>query len=274
MGASGQNFLQAWARYNGDLVLPNIFSIFGKTADQYAFKAPTAMSEPIRLAKRVAELQRCSRRDAELFIQGGWVQVDGVVVEQPQHMVAAEQVTVDPNAQLAAIEQVSMLMHRLVLDTHILPTAQTHSTADHSGTRPHARHFAKLSEVLPLEPQASGLVIFTQDRRFAGHMQEDGDRFEQEFIVETEGEIAPYGLQRLRSGLSFNGRAIAPAQVSWQNEVRLRFALKDVRPGQLESMCNDVGLAVVAIKRIRIGRIPLAKIVPGEWRYLDGRERF
>ena len=239
------------------------------------------MSEPIRLAKCVAELQRCSRRDAELFIQGGWVQVDGVVVEQPQHMVAAEQVKVDPNAQLAPIEQVSMLMHRLELDTHILPTAHSHSTSDHSGIQLHARHFAKLSEVLPLEPQASGLVIFTQDRRFAGHMQEDGDRFEQEFIVETEGEIAPYGLQRLRSGLSFNGRAVPPMQVSWQNEVRLRFALKGVRPGQLESMCNDVGLAVIAIKRIRIGRIPLAKIAPGEWRYLDflgqtplGRERF
>ena len=232
------------------------------------------MSEPIRLAKRVAELQRCSRRDAELFIQGGWVQVDGVVVDQPQHMVSSEQIKIDPNAQLTAIEQVSMLMHRPELELEMLPSTQTHSAADYSGIRLHARHFAKLSEVLPLEPQASGLVVFTQDRRFAGHMQEDGDRFEQEFIVETEGDIAPYGLQRLRSGLSFNGRAITPSQVSWQNEVRLRFALKGVRPGQLESMCNDVELAVVAIKRIRIGRIPLAKIVPGEWRYLDVRERF
>ncbi len=232
------------------------------------------MSEPMRLAKRVADLQRCSRRDAELFIQGGWVQVDGVVIEQPQHMVLSERVEVDPNAQLAPIALVSMLMHRPELEVALLPTARTHAAADHSGIHLHARHFAKLSEVLPLEPQASGLVIFTQDRRFAGHMQEDGDRFEQEFIVETEGEIDPHGLQRLRSGLSFNSRALAPSQVSWQNEVRLRFALKGVQPGQLESMCNDVNLAVLAIKRIRIGRIPLAKMVLGEWRYLDGRERF
>ncbi len=235
---------------------------------------PIRAAEPMRLAKRVAELQRCSRRDAELFIQGGWVQVDGVVVEQPQFLVGAQAIKIDPNAQLVPIELVSMLMHRLPLYTHILPTAQTHSATDYSGIRLHARHFARLSEIFTLEPLASGLVIFTQDRRFAGHMQEDGDRFEQEFIVETEGDIVPYGLQRLRSGLSFNGRPIAPSQVSWQNEVRLRFALKGVKPGQLESMCNDVGLAVIAIKRIRIGRIPLAKIAPGEWRYLDGRERF
>ena len=232
------------------------------------------MFQPIRLAKRVADLQRCSRRDAELFIQGGWVQVDGVVVDQPQHMVCSEQIKIDPNAQLVAIEQVSMVMHRPELTLDMLPSARMRSAADHSGIQLHTRHFSKLSEVLPLEPQASGLVIFTQDRRFAGHMQEDGDRFEQEYIVETEGEIDPHGLQRLRSGLSFNGRVIAPSQVSWQNEVRLRFALKGVRPGQLESMCNAVNLAVLAIKRIRIGRIPLAKMALGEWRYLDGRERF
>ena len=232
------------------------------------------MFQPIRLAKRVADLQRCSRRDAELYIQGGWVQVDGVVVEQPQHMVCSEQIKIDPDAQLVAIEQVSMLMHRPELELDMLPSARMRSAADHSGIQLYTRHFSKLSEVLPLEPQASGLVIFTQDRRFAGHMQEDGDRFEQEYIVETEGDIAPYGLQRLRSGLSFDGRAVAPSQVSWQNEVRLRFALKGVRPGQLESMCNAVNLAVVAIKRIRIGRIPLAKMALGEWRYLAGRERF
>ena len=232
------------------------------------------MSEPIRLAKRVAELQRCSRRDAELYIQGGWVQVDGVVVDQPQSLIAEQQVKIDPNAQLAPIALVSMLMHRAELEVDTLPSARTRSAVDPSGVPLHTRHFSKLSEVLPLEPQASGLVIFTQDRRFAGHMEEDGDRFEQEYIVETEGEIDPYGLQRLRSGLSFNGRAIATSQVSWQNEVRLRFALKGVRPGQLESMCNAVNLAIVAIKRIRIGRIPLGKMALGEWRYLAGRERF
>ena len=105
------------------------------------------MSEPMRLAKRVADLQRCSRRDAELYIQGGWVRVDGVVVEQPQHMVLSEHVEVDPNAQLAPIALVSMLMHRPELELELLPTASTRSAADHSGIHLHARHFAKLSEV-------------------------------------------------------------------------------------------------------------------------------
>ena len=37
-----------------------------------------------RLAKRVAAMLSCSRREAELYIEGGWVRVEGVVVEEPQ----------------------------------------------------------------------------------------------------------------------------------------------------------------------------------------------
>jgi len=35
-----------------------------------------------------------------------------------------------------------------------------------------------------------------------------------------------------------------------------------------------VGLQVVAIRRIRIGKIPLSKMPAGAWRYLPVSERF
>ena len=88
------------------------------------------------------------------------------------------------------------------------------------------------------------------------------------------GVFAPYGLARLRHGLSYRGRALPPCQVSWQNEVRLRFALKGVQPGQLRDVCRQVGLEVVAIRRLRIGRVSLAKMPVGAWRYLPVGERF
>ena len=45
------------------------------------------MTEPIRLAKRLAEMLPCSRSEAEQYIKGGWVTVDGGVVEEPQFKV-------------------------------------------------------------------------------------------------------------------------------------------------------------------------------------------
>ena len=50
------------------------------------------MTEPIRLSKRLAELVGCSRREAELYIEGGWVQVDGQTVEAPYFKVQTQRI--------------------------------------------------------------------------------------------------------------------------------------------------------------------------------------
>src|SRR5690606_6980649 len=134
----------------------------------------------------------------------------------------------------------------------------THWPEDPSGVRLLQRHFHRLTPLVPLDAEASGLVVLTQDGRVWRRLTEDVDQIEQEYVVETSGEIAPYGLSRLNHGLHYNGRALPPCKVSWQNEFRLRFALKGVQPGQLRDVCAQVGLDVVAIRRIRIGKVPLA----------------
>ena len=69
------------------------------------------MTEPVRLAKRVIELTQCSRREAEQYIEGGWVLVDGAVVEAPQFMVTTQQVALHPGATLAPVEPATLMLH-------------------------------------------------------------------------------------------------------------------------------------------------------------------
>jgi 23S rRNA pseudouridine2604 synthase len=240
------------------------------------------MTEPVRLTKRVIELTACSRQEAEQYIQGGWVLVDGEVIDEPQFKVLEHKVELDPGATLAATEPATILLNKpAAFDSEAgtnpasrLLTAAARFAGDPTGIRLLRRHFFRLKPIIPLEREASGLQVFTQDPRLLHRMREDANRIEQEFIVEVAGEIAPYGLRRLCHGLSFNGRNLPPIKVSWQNEIRLRFALSGVQPGQLKSMCADVGLEVIAMKRIRIGRVPLAKMPSAEWRYLPSQERF
>ena len=70
------------------------------------------MSEPIRLAKRVAALRGCSRADAERYVEDGWVSVDGVVIDRPQHKVTTEVVTIAADASLAPPEPATLLLHK------------------------------------------------------------------------------------------------------------------------------------------------------------------
>jgi 23S rRNA pseudouridine2604 synthase len=152
--------------------------------------------------------------------------------------------------------------------------ADTRAADDRSGIHLLKQHLVRLTPCTPLDTNASGLLVFTQDWRVARKLVDDAATVEQEYIVEVAGELVPDGLKRLNHGLSFNGRALPPIKVSWQNETRLRFALKGAQPGQIVHMCKNVGLQVLSMKRIRLGRIAMAKLPPGQWRYLLPHERF
>lgn len=239
------------------------------------------MTPPVRLSKRLVELISCSRKEAELYIAGGWVMVDGQVVDKPQFMVSQqEKIELDPEASLVPVTPVTILFHQpLVADIDAnsaqqLIRADTRAADDPSGIHITKQHFARLKQGIALEQNASGLLVFTQDFRVARKLIDDAATIEQEYIVEIAGELPPDGLKHLNHGLSFNGRVLAPIKVSWQNETRLRFALKGAQPGQIAHMCKSVELQVLAMKRIRIGRMSMAKLQPGLWRYLMPYERF
>jgi 23S rRNA pseudouridine2604 synthase len=240
------------------------------------------MSDPVRLAKHVADLVRCSRVEAEQYIKGGWVSVDGRVVEDPARLVSTEVVALDPDAQLEAVEPATVLLHKPVGYDAIkgrkaaagLVKPETRWPDDPSGVRLLERHFHRLMPLMPLDTDDSGLMVLTQDGRVRRRLTEDRNEIEQEFVVEVSGQIAPYGLHKLNQGLQYRGRPLRPCKVSWQNEFRLRFALKGVQSGQLRDVCAQVDLDVVAIRRIRIGKVSLARMPVGMWRYLPVGERF
>ncbi|SDU24342.1 rRNA pseudouridine synthase [Geopseudomonas guangdongensis] len=237
------------------------------------------MSDPVRLSKRLAELLPCSRREAELYIEGGWVSVDGQTVEEPQFKVQPGQdVVLLPGARAESQPPLTLILHKpagvSVEQAQALLGAATRSTDDASGQRLLKRHLQRLSTPLALENSASGLLVMTQNWGVIRKLTDDFSKIEQEYIVEVDGSLSEEQLKRLQFGLSYRGRPLTPCKVSWQSETRLRFALKAPQPGQLQHMCQAVGLQVQGIRRIRIGRLAMAKLPAGQWRYLGAHERF
>ena len=235
------------------------------------------MNDPIRLSKRLIELTGCSRREAELYIEGGWVTVNGEVVEAPQYKVSQEKVVLLPNASASRQEPATLLLH--IASGHAADKQeaalgpQNHWTEDRA-RRPLQQHFKNLRSCVPLQAGAHGLHIVTQDWRVERKLRESLSKLEQEYIVEVEGSLSPTQLKRLQHGLTFNGSPLAPCKVSWQNETHLRFALKNPLPGQLVFMCQSFKLRVLTLKRIRVGAVAMAKVPSGQWRYLAPGERF
>jgi len=236
------------------------------------------MTDPIRLSKRLIELVGCSRREAELFIEGGWVTVDGEVIDEPQFKVGEQKVELDKDAKATAPEPVTILLNApagMDVDSAMQTlSAETLSEEHRYGKRPLRGHFLRLTASADLQPKASGLLVFTQDWRILRKLTDDAGKLEQEFVVEVTGEMPSNGLDRLKRGITVKGVSLPACKVSWQNETRLRFAIKNPAPGILQRLCDAVGLHVGSVKRLRIGGVSMGKLPLGEWRYLAASERF
>ncbi|QAU33705.1 rRNA pseudouridine synthase [Janthinobacterium sp. 17J80-10] len=235
--------------------------------------------DTVRLAKRVAENFHCSRTEAANYIEGGWVTVDGSVIEEPGFRVAPQaQLQLLPGAVAAPVQPVTIVLHKPpgiapeVAMQLIIP--ENRSEDDRSGIRLLRRHQADLALPAPLEADASGLLVLTQDWRVKRKLTEDALRIEHEIIVDVTGNPPPDSLARLNRSLTFQGKVLPPMKVSWQNESRLRFAVKAPPPGLIAFACASIGLKPVAVRRIRLGRLPMAGLKVGQWRYVQEYERF
>jgi 23S rRNA pseudouridine2604 synthase len=262
-------------------------------------------SEGERLSKRIMQLRDCSRREAEQYIEAGFVRVDGVVVQEPQFRVTTQNVAVDAHASLLNLLSVTLILNKPVgwtdgleplptqkpvtqrasqqarkgpQNVRTLLTAEHHSKHDHSGVRFLKSHLAKLDASVPLEYEASGLVAFTQDFRVQRKLMEDMAFIEQELIVDVRGEVASDALRPIERAMRDERLRLPDFKISVGSanpeRSKLRLAVKGSQLGLAPYLCELAGLEILALRRIRLGRVSLGDLEEGAWRYLAEGERF
>ncbi|WP_439654802.1 pseudouridine synthase [Trinickia terrae] len=252
-------------------------------------------SETMRLSKRMSELGLCSRREADEWIEKGWVLVDGERVDTLGAKVhVGQHIEIVANARAAQAKQVTILLHKPVgyvsgqaedgyQPAITLITPANHWEGDRSDVQFSASHLRQLAPAGRLDIDSTGLLVLTQDGRVAKQLIGIHSPIEKEYLVrvaygerttDIDQHFPPELLAKLRHGLSLDDVPLRPAKVSWQNGEQLRFVLREGKKRQIRRMCELVGLNVVGLRRIRMGRIPLGSLPPGQWRYLLPEEEF
>jgi 23S rRNA pseudouridine2604 synthase len=252
----------------------------------------------VRLNKRLAELGLCSRREADAWIASGWVRVNGAVALVGLQVRIDDRIEVDPRARRSQASQVTVLLNKPVgyvsgqaedgyRPAITLVGPQTRWREDRTAMRFAPSQLRGLAPAGRLDIDSVGLLVLTQDGRIARRLIGEDSDIDKEYLVRVhyaaagapvtqnvQAALPPAQLARLRHGLSLDGRALKPAQVEWQNPEQLRFVLREGRKRQIRRMCEQVGLAVVGLKRVRIGGVRLGALPLGQWRYLGPQERF
>lgn len=248
------------------------------------------MTEPVRLSKRMSELGLCSRREADEWIERGWVRVDGAVVSQLGSKVLPHQrITVERQASAQQARRVTILLNKPVgyvsgqaedgyKPAVTLVTAATRWKEDKAPVQFHPSQLRSLVPAGRLDIDSVGLLVLTQDGRVAKQLIGEESSIEKEYLVRVQytksGRLPEADLKLLNHGLTLDGKKLLPAKVRWQNDDQLRFVLREGKKRQIRRMCEAVGLRVLGLKRVRIGGVMLGDLPPGQWRYLRADEKF
>ena len=256
--------------------------------------APASTGSTIRLNKRMADLGLCSRREADDWIARGWVRVNGAPAVMGQPVAVNARIEVAREAEQQQRQQVTILINKPVgyvsgqaEDGHepavVLVQPENRWRECNSRMRWGHEQLRGLAPAGRLDIDSIGLLVLTQDGRVARQLIGEDSDIEKEYLVrvsygaETVNVQAAFPREKLavlRHGLNLDGQALLPAQVDWQNTEQLRFVLKEGKKRQIRRMCEQVGLFVTGLKRVRIGRVNLGHLPIGQWRYLAPHEQF
>ena len=238
----------------------------------------TDRTEGIRLSKRVADILKCSRAEAEQVIVGGWVKVNNVVVDEPAHRVKDEQIDIHSTAQRGKVPLLTVILYKTSGQSCLSQshnniwkslTPETRSKQDRSGITLTPRLQKSLQCAAALEDAATGLVVLTEDPGMLRKLLDERTPLEHEMLAEVKGPVSPDQLHDMcPTGLKTSISSATPQKTG------LRMAFKGYQPGYAAGVIENTGLRLTGLKRVRMGRVLMAPLAPGEWRALMPYERF
>ena len=127
-----------------------------------------------------------------------------------------------------------------------------------------------------LDRDTEGLLLFTNDGALGYRLMHPRFRFEKEYHVLVKGVPLEGTLNRLREGVTIEGRTTAKAGVDVLRQTEtgawLSMVLHEGRKRQIRRMCDRVGHPVRRLLRVRLGSLVDRELPAGKWRALTDGE--
>jgi 23S rRNA pseudouridine2605 synthase len=227
----------------------------------------------VPLNRALSKLGLLSRAAATTAIRDGRVRVDGRLVRNPAVLVVPERVRVeiDGRAQSRAAWR-TILLHK--------PRGVVTTRRDPEGRRTIydvvGEEGAGLIAVGRLDLASTGLLLMTTDTQLAHRITDPANEVPRVYIVTVRGRVEDGDVEQLTNGVRirrelYRASAAAIRKASGR-ESHVTVELKEGRNREIRRLFEAIGHEVTRLKRVRLGRLELGALQPGEWRDLSRSE--
>jgi len=225
--------------------------------------------DQIRLNKYLAECGVCSRRQADLLIEQGKVQVNGVLAKVGQTVSDTDLVFVNG-------EQISGKKEPVVL-AYYKPKGVVCTERDR-----HAEQ--KITDMIDypvrvtyagrLDKESEGLILLTNDGDLIDAMMRGANRHEKEYVVRVDREVTADFLAKMAAGVYLKELDVTTRKCKIKKIEKnvFQIVLTQGVNRQIRRMCEALGYRVRELKRIRVMNITLDQLSYGSFKEVKGEE--
>jgi 23S rRNA pseudouridine2605 synthase len=226
---------------------------------------PNHGKEGERIAKVMARAGLCSRREAERWILGGRVSVNGSVLTTPAFTVGPGDAVMVDGKPLAQAETTRLFLYHK-------PLGLVTSARDEKNR---ATVFDKLPPELPrvvsvgrLDLNSEGLLLLTNDGGLARHLELPANAWKRRYRVRVHGTVRPADLKKLAQGVTIEGMRYGPIsavaeRAQTRANVWLSVTLQEGKNREIRKVMAHVGLQVSRLIRTAYGPFELGDLAPG-----------
>jgi 23S rRNA pseudouridine2605 synthase len=227
----------------------------------------------LRLNRFLASAGICSRRAADEMIAGGRVSLNGSVVLELGTRV-------DPANDDVQVDGRRVRTERLI---HVLFNKPKGVLCTNARQEQRKRvvdclpaELGRLFTVGRLDAESEGLILVTNDGRFAQRVAHPRHGVPKTYAVLVKGRVTPEDLQRAKGGVWLSDGRTATSRIAIERRGRdktyLKVTLREGRNREIRRVFAKLGYPVISLKRIRIGDLTLHGLGAGKYRVLGRHE--
>lgn len=235
--------------------------------------APQRKPGHVSLERALSKLGLASRSEARDLVQSGRVRIDGRAETDPLCEVIPERLLIEIDGRAARrAELLTVLLHkpRGVVTTRSDPEGRPTVYSCLEGLKAHVVPVGRL------DAATTGLLLLTNDTRFADWVTDPLNQVPRVYLVTVRGELSEATAGRLTEGIEESGETLAARSVlvrkRSRRETHLTLELAEGKNREIRRMLAAAGHEVTRLKRVSLGGLELGDLAPGKWRAVPSKE--
>jgi len=220
----------------------------------------------MRINKYLSERGLCSRREADAWVDGGRVSINGVVATLGTQVQPDDLVRVDGRPVGGETKHVYIALHKPVGIECTTDTRVPDNVIDFVG------HRERIFPIGRLDKNSEGLLLLTNDGDIVNELLRARHGHEKEYVVTVDRPVTDAFVKTMAGGVEILDTRTTPCRVERIGKNVFRIVLTQGLNRQIRRMCEALGYTVRRLIRVRFVNIPLQGIAPGRWRNLTRME--